>query len=150
VSSERTLVIIKPDAVQRGLIGPIVSRIERRGLRIVAMKMMHIDRALAERHYAEHKGKSFYASLIAFITAAPVVVMVVEGPQAITTLRTMMGKTNALEAAPGTIRGDFGLSTQHNLIHGSDSPASAAREIALYFTDEEILTYERSIDPWIA
>ncbi len=150
MSSERTLVIIKPDAVQRGLIGPIVSRIERRGLRIVAMKMMHIDRALAERHYAEHKGKSFYASLIAFITAAPVVVMVVEGPQAITTLRTMMGKTNALEAAPGTIRGDFGLSTQHNLIHGSDSPASAAREIALYFTDEEILTYERSIDPWIA
>ncbi len=150
MSSERTLVIIKPDAVQRGLIGPIVSRIERRGLRIVAMKMMHIDRALAERHYAEHKGKSFYASLIAFITAAPVVVMVVEGPQAITTLRTMMGKTNALEAAPGTIRGDFGLSTQHNLIHGSDSPASAAREIALYFTDEEVLTYERSIDPWIA
>ncbi len=150
MSSERTLVIIKPDAVQRGLIGPIISRIERRGLRIVAMKMMHIDRALAERHYAEHKGKSFYASLIAFITAAPVVVMVVEGPQAITTLRTMMGKTNALEAAPGTIRGDFGLSTQHNLIHGSDSPASAAREIALYFTDEEVLTYERSIDPWIA
>ncbi len=150
MSSERTLVIIKPDAVQRGLIGPIISRIERRGLRIVAMKMMHIDRALAERHYAEHKGKSFYASLIAFITAAPVVVMVVEGPQAITTLRTMMGKTNALEAAPGTIRGDFGLSTRYNLIHGSDSPASAAREIALYFTDEEILTYERSIDPWIA
>ena len=150
MNSERTLVIVKPDAVQRGLIGTIIGRIEQRGLRIVAMKMIHIDHDLAERHYTEHKGKPFYASLIAFITAAPVVVMVVEGPQAITTLRTMMGKTNALEAAPGTIRGDFGLSTRYNLIHGSDSPASAAREIALYFTDEEILTYERSIDPWIA
>ncbi len=147
--AERTLVILKPDAVQRGLIGPIITRIERRGFRISAMKMMHIDRALAERHYAEHKGKSFYEGLIAFITSAPVVVMVIEGPQAISAIRHMMGKTNALEAAPGTIRGDFSLSTQMNLIHGSDSPASAAREIELYFNEDEILTYERPIDAWI-
>ncbi len=146
---ERTLVILKPDAVQRGLIGPILTRIEQRGFRIAAMKMMRISRELAERHYAEHKGKSFYEGLIAFITSAPVVVMVVEGPQAVRIVRQMMGKTNAADAAPGTIRGDFGLSMK-NLIHGSDSPESAAREIALYFTEEEILTYERPADRWIA
>jgi nucleoside-diphosphate kinase len=145
---ERTLVILKPDAVQRGLIGPILTRIEQRGFRIVAMKMMRISRELAERHYAEHKGRSFYEGLIAFITSAPVVVMVVEGPQAVRIIRQMMGKTNAADAAPGTIRGDFGLSNQRNLIHGSDSPESAAREIALYFTEEEILTYERPTDRW--
>ncbi len=145
---ERTLVILKPDAVQRGLIGSILTRIEQRGFRIVAMKMMRISRELAERHYAEHKGRSFYEGLIAFITSAPVVVMVVEGPQAVRIIRQMMGKTNAADAAPGTIRGDFGLSNQRNLIHGSDSPESAAREIALYFTEEEILTYERPTDRW--
>ena len=144
---ERTLVILKPDAVQRGLIGPILTRIEQRGFRIVAMKMMRISRELAERHYAEHKGRSFYEGLIAFITSAPVVVMVVEGPQAVRIIRQMMGKTNAADAAPGTIRGDFALSMK-NLIHGSDSPESAAREIALYFTEEEILTYERPTDRW--
>ncbi len=146
---ERTLVILKPDAVQRGLIGPILTRIEQRGFRIAAMKMMRISRELAEQHYAEHKGKSFYEGLIAFITSAPVVVMVVEGPQAVRIIRQMMGKTNAADAAPGTIRGDFALSTRKNLIHGSDSPESAAREIALYFTEEEILTYERPADRWI-
>ncbi len=145
---ERTLVILKPDAVQRGLIGPILTRIEQRGFRIVAMKMMRISRELAERHYAEHKGKSFYEGLIAFITSAPVVVMVVEGPQAVRIIRQMMGKTNAADAAPGTIRGDFALSMK-NLIHGSDSPESAAREIALYFREDEILTYERPADRWI-
>ncbi len=145
---ERTLVILKPDAVQRGLIGSILTRVEQRGFRIAAMKMMRISRELAERHYAEHKGKSFYEGLIAFITSAPVVVMVVEGPQAVRIIRQMMGKTNAADAAPGTIRGDFGLSNQRNLIHGSDSPESAAREIALYFTEEEILTYERPTDRW--
>ncbi len=145
---ERTLVILKPDAVQRGLIGPILTRIEQRGFRIAAMKMMRIGRELAEQHYAEHKGKSFYEGLIAFITSAPVVVMVVEGPQAVRIIRQMMGKTNAADAAPGTIRGDFALSMK-NLIHGSDSPESAAREIALYFTEEEILTYERPADRWI-
>ena len=145
---ERTLVILKPDAVQRGLIGPILTRIEQRGFRIAAMKMMRISRELAEQHYAEHKGKSFYEGLIAFITSAPVVVMVVEGPQAVRIIRQMMGKTNAADAAPGTIRGDFALSMK-NLIHGSDSPESAAREIALYFTEEEILTYERPADRWI-
>ncbi len=145
---ERTLVILKPDAVQRGLIGPILTRIEQRGFRIVAMKMMRISRELAERHYAEHKGKSFYEGLIAFITSAPVVVMVVEGPQAVRIIRQMMGQTNAADAAPGTIRGDFALSMK-NLIHGSDSPESAAREIALYFREDEILTYERPADRWI-
>ncbi len=145
---ERTLVILKPDVVQRGLIGPILTRIEQRGFRIAAMKMMRISRELAEQHYAEHKGKSFYEGLIAFITSAPVVVMVVEGPQAVRIIRQMMGKTNAADAAPGTIRGDFALSMK-NLIHGSDSPESAAREIALYFTEEEILTYERPADRWI-
>ncbi len=148
-SVERTLVILKPDAVQRGLIGPIITRIEQRGFRIVAMKMMQISRELAERHYAEHKGKAFYPGLIDFITSAPVVVMVIEGPQAVRLVRQMMGATNAADAAPGTIRGDFALSMK-NLIHGSDSLDSAAREIALYFSEEELLNYERPSDPWIA
>lgn len=147
---EQTLVILKPDTVQRGLIGAIIARIEKRGLRISAMKMIHITRALAERHYAEHKGKPFYEPLLAFITSAPVVVMVVSGPQAITILRTMMGKTDARQAAPGTLRGDYGISNQRNLVHGSDSPESASREIALFFDPEEILDYQRPTEPWIS
>lgn len=146
---EQTLVILKPDTVQRGLMGEIIARIERRGLRIVAMKMMRITPELAEQHYAEHTGKPFYPGLFAFITSGPVVVMVVEGPGAIGVLRAMMGKTNATEAAPGTIRGDLGISNQRNLIHGSDGPEAAAREIALYFRPEELLTYRRDVDPWI-
>lgn len=146
---EQTLVILKPDTVQRGLMGEIIARIERRGLRIVAMKMMRITPELAAQHYAEHIDKPFYPGLFAFITSGPVVVMVVEGPGAIGTLRAMMGKTNATEAAPGTIRGDLGISNQRNLIHGSDGPEAAAREIALYFQPEELLTYRRDVDPWI-
>ncbi|MGC9358697.1 MAG: nucleoside-diphosphate kinase [Anaerolineae bacterium] len=145
---EKTLIILKPDAVQRGLMGEIIQRIERRGLRIAAMKMMWVDRDLAERHYAEHKGKSFYEPLLKFITSAPVMVMVVQGPEAISVMRAMMGKTNSKQAAAGTIRGDYGLSNRHNLIHGSDSPKSAEREIPLFFEPEEIFDYKRVTEPW--
>lgn len=146
---EQTLVIIKPDAVQRGLIGEIVGRLERRGLRIVAMKMMQISPQLAERHYAVHKGKPFYAGLIRYITSAPVVVMVLEGNGAIDIVRRTMGATNPADAAPGTIRADFGLEIGRNLVHGSDSPETAAFEIPLFFTQEEILSYPRDTDRWI-
>jgi nucleoside-diphosphate kinase len=146
---EQTLLILKPDTVQRGLIGEVISRIEQRGLRISGMKMMQITPSLAAQHYAEHQGKSFYDPLITFITSAPVVVMVVSGPQAIAIMRAMMGKTDAREAAPGTIRGDYGLSNRHNLIHGSDSPESAQREIALFFKPGELYDYKRVIEPWI-
>jgi len=146
---EHTLIIIKPDAVQRGLIGRIVTRFERRGLRIAAMKLMHIDEALAQRHYAIHEGKPFYEPLIAYITSSPVVVMVLEGNNAIEIVRRTMGATNPAEAAPGTIRADFGLEIGRNLVHGSDGPDTGAFEIPLFFDDEEILSYDRDTDPWI-
>ena len=146
---ERTLIIIKPDAVQRGLIGRIVTRFERRGLRIVAMKMMHISKDLAERHYAIHKGKDFYESLIEYITSSPVVVMVLEGNDAIEIARRTMGATKPAEAAPGTIRADFGLEIGRNLVHGSDGATTAAFEVPLFFDEEEILSYGRDVDPWI-
>ncbi len=146
---ERTLVIIKPDAVQRGLIGEITGRFERRGLRIVAMKMMQITPELAERHYAVHRGKPFYEGLIRYITSAPVVVMVLEGNRAIEIVRRTMGATNPAEATPGTIRADFGLEVGRNLVHGSDGPDTAAFEIPLFFTEEEILSYTRDTDRWI-
>ncbi|TET52448.1 MAG: nucleoside-diphosphate kinase [Anaerolineales bacterium] len=146
---ERTLVIVKPDAVQRGLIGEIVTRFERRGLRIVALEMLHIDEELAERLYAVHEGKPFYEKLIGYITSSPVVVMVLEGNGAIDIVRRTMGATKPAEADPGTIRADFGLEIGRNLVHGSDSPESAAYEIPLYFTSEQILSYERDTDRWI-
>ena len=146
---ERTLVIIKPDAVQRGLIGEIIRRFERRGLRIVAMKMIQIPPELAERHYAVHKGKPFYEGLIQYITSAPVVVMVLEGNRAIEIVRRTMGATDPAEAAPGTIRADFGVEIGRNLVHGSDGPETAAFEIPLFFAEEEILSYSRDVDPWI-
>ncbi len=146
---ERTLVIIKPDAVQRGLIGEIIRRFEQRGLRIAAMKMMQITPELAERHYAVHKGKPFYPGLIRYITSAPVVVMVLEGTRAIEVVRRTMGATNPAEASPGTIRADFGIEVGRNLVHGSDSPETAAFEIPLFFNENEILSYSRVIDPWI-
>jgi nucleoside-diphosphate kinase len=146
---ERTLIILKPDTVQRGLMGEVISRIERRGLRIAAMKMMQVTPELASRHYEEHKGKGFYESLLNFITCSPVVVMAVEGPEAVAVMRAMMGKTNAREAAPGTIRGDFGISKGNNLVHGSDSLESARREIALFFKPEEIHDYKREVEHWI-
>jgi nucleoside-diphosphate kinase len=146
---ERTLVLLKPDAVQRRLIGRIISRIEEKGLKIVGLKMIRVTRELAEKHYAEHREKPFYPELVSFITSAPVVAMVVEGPKAVETVRKMMGKTNPLEAEPGTIRGDFGLSVTMNLIHGSDSQASAAREIALFFREDEILSYTTADSAWL-
>jgi nucleoside-diphosphate kinase len=146
---ERTLIIIKPDAVQRGLIGEIITRFERRGLYIAAMKMMHITKELAQRHYAVHEGKPFYEPLIEYITSSPVVVMVLEGNGAIEIARRTMGATRPAEAAPGTIRADFGLEVGRNLVHGSDGPETAAFEMPLFFEEEEILSYSRNVDPWI-
>jgi nucleoside-diphosphate kinase len=140
-STERTLAIIKPDAVQRSLIGEIVGRIERKGLRIVAMKLFQIDRPLAERHYSVHNGKPFYNDLLEFITSGPVVVLALEGPQAIKALRTMMGATNPLDATPGSIRGDYATEITFNLVHGSDSPETAQHELGLFFAPEEFVSY---------
>jgi nucleoside-diphosphate kinase len=146
---ERTLVIIKPDGVQRQLIGPTITRFEQRGLKIVAMKLMRVSRDLARKHYAVHEGKSFYEPLIDYITSAPVVVMIVEGPNAIQVTRNTMGATNPVNAAPGTIRADYGLEIGRNLVHGSDGPETAAAEIALWFDPSELLTYQREVDRWI-
>ena len=146
---ERTLVIIKPDGIQRGLIGEISGRLERRGLRIIAMKMMQITPELARIHYAEHEGKSFFEPLVQYITSGPVVVMILEGDQAIEIIRRTMGHTNPVEAEPGTIRGDLALMTSRNLIHGSDSPKTAATEIPRFFSPEEIVSLSRDIDRWI-
>ena len=146
---ERTLFIVKPDGVQRGLIGEIVSRLERRGLRLIGMKLMQITPELASRHYAVHVGKTFYEGLIKYITSAPVVVMVWEGPNAIELVRATMGATNPVKAAPGTIRADLGLMTGRNLVHGSDGPETAAFEIGLFFKDDELVSYTRSVEPWI-
>ncbi len=146
---QRTLIIIKPDAVQRGLIGEILGRFERRGLRIVAMKMIHIDRELAERHYAVHKDKPFFPGLINYITSSPVVVAVLEGTRAVEIVRATMGATDPLAASPGTIRGDLSVEIGRNLVHGSDSLETAENEIALFFEAEEILSYSRDNDRWI-
>jgi nucleoside-diphosphate kinase len=146
---ERTLVIVKPDGVQRGLVGEIIGRLERRGLRIVALELRQIDEALASRHYAEHEGKGFYRSLVEYITSSPSVVMVLEGPGAIAVVRSTVGSTRPAEAAPGTIRGDFGLTVGRNLIHASDKPESAEREVALFFEGREIPTYSRDFERWI-
>jgi len=147
--AERTFVLLKPDAVQRGLVGQIVGRFERRGLKLVGMKMLRVTRSLGETYYAEHKGKPFFDSLIVYITAGPVVAMVLEGDGAIAIVRKMMGKTNSADAEPGTIRGDYGLTIGRNLIHGSDSLASAKREIALFFKPDEIHDYPRIDEGWL-
>lgn len=145
---ERTLVIIKPDAVQRGLIGETVSRLERRGLKIVGMKLMQIDEGLARRHYSVHRGKPFFEGLIEYITSAPVVVMVVEGPKAIEAVRLTMGATDPVNAAPGTIRGDYALDILRNLVHGSDGPDTARTEVALFFGEDELVSWPRDTDRW--
>lgn len=145
---ERTYLMVKPDGVQRGLCGEIVTRFEKKGLKLVAMKLMVIPKATAEKHYGEHKGKKFYDSLISYITSGPVLAMVWEGENAVSVCRNMMGKTNPQESAPGTIRGDYGMQTGMNLIHGSDSPESAEREIGIFFNAEELVSYERSADRW--
>jgi nucleoside-diphosphate kinase len=149
VAVERTLVVIKPDGVQRGLIGEIVGRLERRGLKIVGLDMATIDRDVASRHYGEHVGKPFYAGLVEYITSGPVVLMVLEGPDAIAVVRNTIGKTNPREAAPGTIRGDLGLMTGRNLIHASDGPESAEREVALFFGNQDLPSWDRCTDPWV-
>ncbi len=146
---ERTLILVKPDAVQRGLIGEVLGRLEARGLRIVGLRLMHVDEALARRHYAEHDGKPFFAGLVDYITSSPLVAAVLEGPDAITAARQTMGATRPTEAAPGTIRGDLGLEVGRNLVHGSDGPESAAREIALFFGEEPLPSWDRDTDRWI-
>ena len=146
---ERTLVIIKPDGVQRGLVGPIIDRLERRGLRLAAMRLLLITPELAARHYAIHKGKAFYDALIEFITSGPVVAAVIEGDDAINIVRKTMGATSPAGAEPGTIRGDFGLEIGRNLVHGSDGPDTAVYEIPLFFAEDEILSYRRAVDDWI-
>ncbi|MHB1294262.1 MAG: nucleoside-diphosphate kinase [Anaerolineae bacterium] len=146
---ERTLVIVKPDAMQRGLAGEVITRLERRGLKVVGLKLIQIDDALARRHYAVHEGKPFYAGLVAYMTSAPVIVMVVEGPRAIQVVRNTVGATNPVDATPGTIRADFGLEISRNLVHGSDGPETAATEIALYFAENELVDWSRDVDPWI-
>ncbi len=146
---ERTLVIVKPDGVQRGLIGEIIARLERRGLKLVGLKFMQITPELARRHYAVHQGKPFYEPLVAYITSSPVTVMVWEGKQAIEVVRKTMGATNPVNAEPGTIRADFGVEIGRNLVHGSDGPETAAFEVALFFREEELVSWARSGERWI-
>lgn len=145
---ERTFVMLKPDAVQRGLIGEIVSRFEKRGLKIIAMKLLHVSQSLAKEHYAVHQGRPFYEGLIQYITSGPVVAMVLEGPNAIQAARNTMGATNPVAAAPGTIRADLGMEIGRNLVHGSDGPETAAFEIGLWF-GEELASWTRDLDRWI-
>lgn len=146
---ERTLVLLKPDCVQRRLMGRIISRFEDKGLNIIGMKMIRVTQELARKHYAEHVHKSWYPSLEEFITAGPLVAMVVEGPEAIRVVRDMVGATNSLNATPGTIRGDFGCSRQMNLVHASDGPESAARELAIFFREDELCPYTPTIQAWL-
>ena len=147
--AERTFVLLKPDAVQRGLIGEILSRFERRGLKVTALKLIRVSRSLAETYYAEHKGKPFFEPLMTYIAAGPVVAMVLEGDGAVAAIRKMMGKTSSAEAEPGTIRGDLALTIGRNVIHGSDSSESAKREISLFFKPDEIHAYTRIDEPWL-
>jgi nucleoside-diphosphate kinase len=146
---ERTLVLVKPDGVQRSLVGEIIARFERKGLKLVGLRLMHVDGQLAERHYAVHAGKHFYAGLIEFITSGPVAALALEGPDAIATVRRMVGRTMPNEAEPGTIRGDLGISGLRNLIHASDAPETAVAELELWFGAEGLVDYERGIDTWV-
>lgn len=146
---QRTLVICKPDAVQRALTGELLARFEKRGLKVIALKLMGVDRALAEKHYEVHKGKFFYEGLVSYITSSPVVVLVLEGHEAISVVRAMVGATRPWEAAPGTIRGDYALMGLRNLIHASDAQETADKEIALWFTPDEVHPYPRELDRWV-
>lgn len=147
---ERTLVLIKPDGVQRGLVGTIIGRLEQRGLKLVGLKFMQVSTELAERHYSAHREKAFFPGLVTYITSSPVVAMVWEGKGAIQVVRTTMGKTNAAEADPGTIRGDFAIEIGRNLVHGSDGVDSAAVEVANFFADSELVAWDRSTERWIS
>ncbi len=146
---ERTLVLVKPDGVQRGLIGEVIARLERRGLKLVAAKFLQVSPELAQTHYAVHEGKPFYEGLIRYITSAPVMAMVWEGPNAVAVVRQTMGATRPWEAAPGTIRHDFGLEVDRNLTHASDSVENGEKEAALWFTENEMVSWQRANDPWI-
>ncbi len=141
--------LVKPDGVQRGLVGRIITRLEEKGLQLVAVKLVRVSDELAHRHYAAHEGKAFFPGLVEFITSSPVVAIVVSGKGAVEVVRRLMGETDPVRAAPGTIRGDLGLDIGYNLVHGSDSPEAAAREIALFFSHGEILDYRRELEPWI-
>ncbi len=146
---QQTLVLLKPDCLQRRLVGDILQRFERKGLRLAALKLVHASRDVAERHYAVHRGKPFYESLLTFLTGGPTVALVLEGREAIAVVRQIMGPTDGTKAAPGTIRGDFALSIQNNLIHGSDSPESAATEIPIWFRPEELVSYQPADSAWV-
>lgn len=146
---QTTLIILKPDAVQRGLIGRIIARFEAKGLRVVGGRFMQVSDELARRHYAEHEGKPFFDTLIQFITATPVMVLAIRGREAVSVCRNLIGKTDGAVAEPGSIRGDMGISKSFNLVHGSDSPESAERELALWFKPDELIDWQRTIEPWI-
>ncbi len=146
---ERTLVLVKPDGVQRGLIGEVINRLERRGLKLVGMKLMQVDTSLAREHYGEHVDRPFFGGLVDFITSSPVVAMAWEADNVVEAVRNTMGQTNPTTSPPGTIRGDLGLDIGRNLVHGSDSPESAERELALFFNSGELLDYARANDPWV-
>ena len=148
-SLERSLVLVKPDGVQRGLVGEVISRLERRGLRLIGAKFMQTSQELAEQHYAEHDGKPFYPGLLEYITSAPVMAMAWEGPNAAAAIRQTMGATRPTEAAPGTLRHDFALEVGRNLTHASDSPESGQREVGLWFSDDELVSWSRDVDQWI-
>ena len=147
--TERTLVLVKPDGVQRQLIGRILARYEERGLKVVGLKLVHVERELAERHYAEHSEKSFFGGLVDFITSAPLVALALEGPNAISVVRTINGATRPHEATPGTIRGDFALETAQNIVHASDGQQAATNELGLWFAEGELFDYERDLDRWV-
>ncbi|MCW5879213.1 MAG: nucleoside-diphosphate kinase [Anaerolineales bacterium] len=146
---ERSLVLVKPDGVQRGLVGEVISRLERRGLRLVGAKFLQVSQTLAEEHYAEHKGKPFYDGLISYITSSPVMAMAWEGPNAVAAIRQTMGATRPTEAAPGSLRHDFGLEVGRNLTHASDQPETGQREVGLWFQPEELVSWERAVDKWV-
>jgi nucleoside-diphosphate kinase len=147
--TQRTLLLVKPDGVQRQLVGRVLTRFEERGLKIVGLKLVQVNRALAEQHYAVHREKPFFRGLVDFITSGPLVAAALEGPNAIAIVRAMNGATRPHEAAPGSIRGDFAVETAQNLVHASDSPESAAAELSLWFEADELLAYEREIDRWV-
>lgn len=149
MATERTLILVKPDAMQRGLAGEVLRRFEQRGLRIVGLKLVQVSRELAGQHYAEHEGKPFYPGLVDYITSSPVIAAVLEGAGAIAMVRKMIGKTDPAEAEPGTIRGDLGMEKGRNLVHASDGPESAAREISLWFAEDELVSWPRDVDRWI-
>jgi nucleoside-diphosphate kinase len=146
---EKTLVIVKPDGVQRGLVGEIIGRVERRGMQMAAIKMVHVSRQLAEAHYSIHKGKPFYDGLIDYITSSPVVVMIWKGNKAVEVIRQVLGDTNPTQAAPGTLRADLAIDIGRNLAHGSDSPQNAETEIGLWFTSDELVTWKRATEIWV-